>query len=187
MPINPIVNGSFDGTIDGWTFEGPSVASIADTDAYEGLYCALISYNKECAIVRGTRINQTITIPNVDGDIFIEFWERTSLAYWAGSCGIKINGSWIWRIGYGTAGRRSATTNWTKQSVNVNDYKGQTVQLAITWHDPSATYCAYGDHIGWIRVDDIRLVLPIPIETLFRVDISSNPPLATIEVDGQVI
>ena len=73
MAIDPIVNGSFDGTQDGWTFEGPSEMFVTADGAHEGLYCAQIIYNGECEIQRGTRINQTITIPAFVGDVFLEF------------------------------------------------------------------------------------------------------------------
>ena len=158
QPVDPIINGEFDGTTTGWSFDGPSFATVTDTSAHEGSYCAYINYNRENAIVNGTRITQTIQVPDVPGTLKLEFYERTYLHYWAGQCGIKFDDSWIFNVNYGTPGRRYTTTNWAKQSIDISDYKGQTVDLSIIWHDPSAQYYMMGDHVGWIRVDDIQIV-----------------------------
>jgi RHS repeat-associated protein len=158
---DPIINGEFDGTTTGWSFDGPSYAAVSDTNAYEGSYCAYIDYGGENAIVNGTRISQTIRVPDVQGTLRLEFYERTFLQNWAGQCGIKFDDDWVFRINYDTPGRRSATTNWAKQSIDISEYKGQTVDLSIIWHDPSAQYHSYGDHVGWIRVDDIQIVQEI--------------------------
>jgi PKD repeat protein len=164
--VECITNGEFDGTTTGWTFAGPSFATVADTSAYEGSYCAYINYNREYAIWSGTRIKQTIQIPDVPGTLKLEFYERTYLHEWAGQCGIKFDDNWIFNINYGTPGRRSTTTGWTKQSIDISEYKGQTVDLAIIWHDPSQQYYNYYDHVGWIRVDDIKIVQEntVPLE-----------------------
>jgi len=155
---DPIVNGKFDGTTTGWSFEGPSSYTVTDANAYEGSYCANIIYNREYATASGTRIHQTIQIPAVPGTLKLEFNERTHLSYWAGSCGVKFDDDWIFNINYGTSGRRGTTTNWAKQSIDISDYKGQTVNLSIIWHDPSEDWYMMGDHVGWIRVDDLNII-----------------------------
>ena len=149
--VDPIVNGSFDGTWTGWTAAGGSTKSVSDTSAYAGSYTSLINYGLDCL---KAEIYQNITIPDVVGKINLEFWERTYFHNWAGAGGVKFNDDWLFCVGYWVSGR-IGTTNWAKQTIDVSAYKGQTVKLAFVWEDYN--YCTNGDHAGWIRVDEIVL------------------------------
>jgi len=185
MTTDPIINGLFDGTDTGWSFEGPSAMSITDPDWSAPGWTAYINYRGECAIERGSRIKQTITIPNVDGDILLNFREKTNLNYWAGSCGIMLGDSWLYKIYYGTSGRRTITTEWAEHSISISKFKGQTLELAIVWWDIDTINCSMYDHNGWIWVDDLKMIFSAEIS--HAIEILSNPTFAIMKVDGQII
>lgn len=150
---DPFINGSFDGTWTGWTAAGGSTKSISDTSSYAGSYTSYINYTFDCAL---GEIYQNIAVPNASGTINLEFWERTYHGYWSGDAGVLINNSWVWREDYTT--RRNQTTSWLKHTINVSAYKGQTIKISIAWNDAGHNGCGAGDHPGWIRVDEMKLV-----------------------------
>ena len=154
--LDPIINGSFDGTWTGWSQSGGNgTRSVSNTTAYAGTYSALINYNMGCT---KEKIYQNITVPNVAGTVSLEFWERTYLVSWAGEGGIMINDAWLFYVNYATAGRKNIATAWAKQTLDISAYKGQTIELAIAWYDGNPTYCMVGDHDGWIMIDELKLV-----------------------------
>jgi general secretion pathway protein G len=153
MPfIDPIVNGSFDGTWTGWTAGGGGTKTVSDTGAYAGSYTSLIQYTYDCSLAE---IYQNITVPNMSGTINLEFYERTYFSAWAGQGGFMINNGWVFAVNW--PDRANTTTNWLKHTINVSAYKGQSIKIAAVWYDNTGS-CHNGDHAGWIRVDEIKLV-----------------------------
>lgn len=153
MPfIDPIVNGSFNGAWTGWTVGGGGTKTVSDTGAYAGSYTSLIQYTYDCSLAE---IYQNITVPNMSGTINLEFYERTSFSAWAGQGGFMINNGWVFAVNW--PDRANTTTNWLKHTINVSAYKGQSIKIAAVWYDNTGS-CHNGDHAGWIRVDEIKLV-----------------------------
>jgi len=173
-----ILNANFE-SFGGWliTVRGAGKVILQDTSPHTGIYCALIGESaRACSYAK---MYQSVTIP-LDATT-LSFWSTTYKNTWGFHPWVEINGEIVYRADDSVGAR---TTPWEEHIVDIRSYAGQTIELAVVYHDDidnDPTWCFMGDHGAWMRVDDFTIALGLP--NVVKITFEANAP-AQLSING---